>query len=286
MRNSLLLILEWKRNQGDIMRFWHYLLAALGLFCLQPSAAEIIRVGGYAFSPFVTKQQTHYQGFSIQLLDALNQLQDRYHFQFTPTTPGSRHLGFQHRRFDMIFFEDPAWGWQSQAIDFIPFHLEDGDVMVALARSGRSNDFFDNLEDKSLIAVENYHYGFANMNSQANELKKQFKVLLVKDNERSLQALLRKRGDIAFITHSYLMGQLHQHPALKNQLLISQQFDNYYRLGIILRPDHTLDRILLQQWLNQLEQQGFFENLRSSINPEMKQPPLVERPTSELPIPH
>ena len=88
------------------------------------------------------------------------------------------------------------------------------------------------------------------------------------------------------ITHSYLMGQLHRHPELKDQLLISQQFDNYYRLGIILRPDHTLDRILLQQWLNQLEQQGFFENLRSSINPEMKQPPLVERPTSELPIPH
>lgn len=267
------------------MRYWHCLLAALGLFCLQSSAAEIIRVGGYPFSPFVTKQQMRYQGFSIQLLDALNQLQDRYQFQFTPTYPGTRHLGFQHHRFDMIFFENPAWGWQSQVIDFIPFNLEDGDVMIALAQPGRGNEFFSHLEEKSLIAVENYHYGFANMNSQASELKKQFKVVLVKDNERSLQALLRKRGDIAFITHSYLMGQLQQHPELKNQLLISRQFDNYYRLGIILRPDHKLDRLLLQQWLNQLEQQGFFERLWSSVNPELKQPPIFERPITELPTP-
>ena len=118
------------------MRYWHCLLAALGLFCLRSSAAEIIRVGGYPFSPFVTKQQMRYQGFSIQLLDALNQLQDRYQFQFTPTSPGTRHLGFQHHRFDMIFFENPAWGWQSQVIDFIPFNLEDGDVMIALAQPG------------------------------------------------------------------------------------------------------------------------------------------------------
>ena len=167
------------------MRSWHCLLAALGLFCLQSSAAEIIRVGGYPFSPFVTKQQMRYQGFSIQLLDALNQLQDRYQFQFTPTSPGTRHLGFEHHRFDMIFFENPAWGWQSRAIDFIPFNLEDGDVMIALAKPGRGNEFFSHLEDKSLIAVENYHYGFANMNSSASELQKQFKMVLVKDNERS-----------------------------------------------------------------------------------------------------
>ncbi len=268
------------------MRSWYYLLVVFYFFCLNLTASEIIRVGGYAFSPFVTKQQMSYQGLSIQLLDALNQLQDRYHFQFTPTTPGSRHLGFEHRRFDMIFFEDPAWGWQSQAIDFIPFNIEDGDVMVALARPGRGNDFFNNLEEKSLIAVENYHYGFANMDSRADEIKKKFKVLLVKDNERSLQALLRQRGDIALVTHSYLLGQLQQHPELKNQLLISLQFDNYYRLGIILRPDHKLDRLLLQQWLNQLEQQGFFEKLWSTSNPGMKQQPLIERPAAELPIPH
>ena len=77
------------------------------------------------------------------------------------------------------------------------------------------------------------------------------------------------------------MGQLHRHPELKDQLLISQQFDNYYRLGIILRPDHQLDRLLLQQWLNQLKQQGFFDNLWSSLDPEMKQPTLFERPMAE-----
>lgn len=252
------------------MRSWHFLLVAFYFFCLNLAASEVIRVGGYAFSPFVTKQLTGYRGYTIDLIEALNRLQDQYHFEFTPTAPGSRHNAFEHRRFDMIFFENMAWGWQLQAVDFIPFNIKDGDVMVAMAKPGRGNDYFNQLNDKTLIAVKNYHYGFTSMERLRDELQLKYQVVQVKDNEHSLQALLRQRGDIAFVTHSYLQEQLRQLPELKSRLLVSSHYDNHYQLGIILRRDQKLNAHLLQKWVHQLEKQHFFEKITPVTTQEIR----------------
>lgn len=239
-----------------------FLLCAL-MLVLTPlvHCQQIVRVGGYPFSPFVTKANGHYSGITLDVIHALNECQQNYRFEFVPTTAATRYTAFRHGRFDMMLFENQQWGWQAYPVEFIPTDLLDGDVMVALKQSGRDVALFDQPQHRALIAVEGYHYGFANFDSNPDHLRQKFNILLVNNNRNSLLALQRRRGEIALVTFSHLAIELAENPSLRNQLLISPHFDNRYQLGVILRQSgaislpelrHLFDKLTEQQTLTRL----------------------------------
>lgn len=220
-------------------------------------AKEIIRVGGYPFAPFVYRHGPAYDGVTLALIQALNQIQDEFELSFTPISSTRRLQGFDLHRFDLILFENPRWGWEGRDLEFIPLPFSDGDIMITLKSAEDTTALFQHPDKYSLIAVQGFHYGFANYQNDPDYLRQHYDILLVKDNESSLQALLRKRGKIALITYSYLMTRLSQQPELQRQITLAPSYDTRYALGALLRASHPhLHRTQLEKWLNQLEQDG------------------------------
>lgn len=92
------------------------LLLTLAAMCLAPSAwaaAEIeVKVGAAHFPPYTVRpEQGADTGLLPQLLEALNNVQQRYRFVLVPTSIPRRFGDLQQGRTDMAIFENPEWGW-------------------------------------------------------------------------------------------------------------------------------------------------------------------------------
>ncbi len=69
-------------------------------------AKPVVNVGGYLFAPYVdVSEDGLFQGFTIDLIAAFNQLQTEVEFQFVNTSIENRYQAYDIRRFDMMFFE-------------------------------------------------------------------------------------------------------------------------------------------------------------------------------------
>ena len=65
----------------------------------------IVKVGGYAFPPFVDMSSGQPAGITPDLINALNALQDRYRFVFFLTSPKRRYYDFKKGLYDIIFLK-------------------------------------------------------------------------------------------------------------------------------------------------------------------------------------
>lgn len=74
-------------------------------------AQEQIRIGAAHFPPYtVNPERDTDSGLLAQLIQALNALQDTYHFTLVPTSIPRRFRDFNEGRIDMAIFENPDWG--------------------------------------------------------------------------------------------------------------------------------------------------------------------------------
>lgn len=241
-------------------------------------ARELVYVGVYPFAPFAYSASQHMElrkftpnsrglqrhtskGVSYDLINLLNNHQDQYRFQVYDTTPTARFKAFAHHKFDMLLFENRQWGWQQLPVLASKVYLEGGEVYIALKQEGRGQDFFDQLHDKTLIGIEGYHYGFANMNSDRDYLKQHFEIRLTHSNESSIKMLLGGRGDIAIVTQSYLKMFLSDNPAQADKLLISEKQDQHYHHTVLIRDGHSLTPATINAWLAQLQDNGSLPEL-------------------------
>lgn len=216
-----------------------------------------IHVGGYQFAPYVHQQQDgRYTGLTLDIINALNQVQQEVVFKFAVTSIKHRYKAYSLGRFDMMLFENPAWGWQKIATQFIPLHMIDGEVFIALKTKAHNQSYFKNLTNKSIAFIKGYHYQFAHFETDANTLAKQFRPLFVSHNNASIESILRERADIAPVTNSYLQYYLKVHPEERKLLLISDEWDQKYANGILLNPSSQLDSKRLSHWIELLINNG------------------------------
>ena len=147
------------------------------------SAREIVKVGGYEFGPFVDVVGGKPSGLTQALLDTLNHYQDRFSFEFVLTSPNRRYKDFEDHKFDLIFFESPDWGWSNKriAVEASQVFLDGGERYIALAKPGRSKDYFASLGDKRMIGILGYHYGFAGFEADDTVMSTKFHTILVTD---------------------------------------------------------------------------------------------------------
>ena len=69
--------------QHDIQRFLRCSVYVIALLLVLPAQCQsLIRVGGYPFSPFVSKDHDNYSGITLDLIEALNKSQQNYRFEF------------------------------------------------------------------------------------------------------------------------------------------------------------------------------------------------------------
>lgn len=223
----------------------------------QITPKPLIRVGGYQFAPYVNLQMDgRYTGLTLDLINALNQVQQQVTFEFVPTSIEHRHKAHAAERFDMMLFEDPSWGWEHTKMQFIPLNIKDGEVFITLKNRTKDQRYFADLTNKSMALVKGYHYTFVGSETDPEQLNKRFKLVFVTSNKASIETILRQRADIAPVTFSYLNYYFTLNPEEKDKLFISEQWAQHYHLGVLLAPHSQLKVDQLSHWLELLEGSG------------------------------
>lgn len=238
------------------------LLLAL-LFALPAGARELVRVGGYEFSPYVELQDEKPVGLTIELIEQLNRVQERYEFRFELTSPRRRYEDFSSGRIDVIFFESPDWGWTKRGLKFQSTRelLRDSEVFVALAGEGRDERYFAAPGSRTIAGVFGYHYAFAGFSDDPRVLEQKFRMSLVYSNFASIQLVLNGRTELAIVTRSYLDRFLRDNPEAAPRLLVSRRPDQVYALRALVGPQSKISPGQIEALLERLRQRGTLDKL-------------------------
>ena len=221
-------------------------------------AASPVKVGGYPFPPFVDGKS----GLSLDLIEAMNQAQDDYQFEFVETSANRRYQHMAEERFSLMLFENQAWGWDPNAVEASRVFLSgDGEVFVAKAVPGRGQSYFRDIHTLRLVGTLGYHYAFANYVADPDALKKKFRITLVADGKQALPLVLQDLADVAIVTKSWLQGYLLARPEDAAQLLVSERMDQVYQHTVLVRKGSkpTVDEV--NQILRKLEASGALRKL-------------------------
>ncbi len=257
----------------------YFLFVFIGMFSSIISAQTVIKVGGYEFPPFVnTKIKNGSSGATLDLIDALNLVQDKYRFEFFPTSSKRRYLDFSAGRYDLILFESIDWGWTGHPVEASDTFMEGGEVYIAFKREGRDQTFFKGIANKRMVGILGYHYGFANFNADEEFLTENFNILLSTDHLRNIRLILANRpelAEIAVVTRSYLGEYLHKYPEDGKKLLISETFDQEYKHRILIRKNATISTLEINQLLKILDDDGVLRKLRMRYGIESIEVPLT-----------
>ncbi|WP_019615407.1 substrate-binding periplasmic protein [Psychromonas ossibalaenae] len=228
-----------------------------GLIGTAQAAVETIKVGGYYFPPFVDKNdKEQYFGIAIDLIKEMNYFQDKFYFQFVPTSPKRRYSAFEQKEFDLIMFEDLAWGWKNKDLAASKVILQGGEVYITKAEPFKNQSYFDSLKDKSFAVILGYHYGFAGFNADEKFLKKNFKIKLNTAHSINIKMILSGRTDISVVSLSNLNRYLKKNPGKREMLLVSEKFDQQYNHRILLRKDAQIDVLEMNTLLTQMDKAG------------------------------
>lgn len=240
------------------------------------SAVQVVKVGVYHFPPFMvvrgtqsssTDQVQAASGVIIEMLQAMNAFQDEYHFETFITSPRRRFTDFREGMYDVSMFDSLAWGWEGLPVEATNVFLRGGEVYIAQSKPGRGQEFFSSFEDKRMIGVLGYHYGFAAFNADSDYLRKKFKMQLTPSNLGSIRMILAgNRGDIAVVTKSFLAQYLGNHPEHRDELLISERMDQEYHHTIIVRKGVSPGAGELNSLLESMRQAGKLQPLWQSIS--------------------
>ncbi len=223
---------------------------------------EIIKIGGYSFPPFVEKNEDEFVGVAIELIKVLNEFQNKYEFIFVPTSPVRRYADFDNNFFDLMMFEDMAWGWSSRDdVVSSSVFLEGGEVYITRTHPTKDQGYFDDISSKSISGILGYHYGFAGFSGDEKYLKENFNMELSSSHEGNIRKVLAGRTDISVVTLSYLNRYLNENPSKRAQLLISEKFDQRYHHTILIRKNGTISVSEINRLLTQMKEQGELDRL-------------------------
>ncbi len=231
-------------------------------FVSELSATEQVKVGGYIFPPFVEKDDKgNIYGMTIDLIDSLNNLQNEYHFSFVLTSSRRRYASFEQSEFDVLFFESILWGWQKSHIEATKVFLKGGEVFIALSSKAKSQDYFNDVKNKSIAAMLGYHYNFADFNADPEFLRSTFDIQLSTDEKLNIQLVLLGRIDLAIVTKLYLDRFILDNPSAKSELLISKKMDQEYNHTILIKKNSNLSVTKMNMLLDKLIQTGAYNRL-------------------------
>jgi ABC-type amino acid transport substrate-binding protein len=255
------------------LRHWiHGCWIALGfLFAGYACAAEVVKVGGAYFPPYVIKSNSlESSGLLPQLLESLNRAQGDYQFTMVPTAIVRRFDDLQRGRIDMAIFENPDWGWQGIDAAAVDMGLEDAELFVARDEELRGQEYFDQLEGKRLALYRGYHYGFAQFNSDPDFLTRTFNANLGHSHDSNLLMVVRGRADIALVTRSNLYDFIKRNREHARQLLISERVDQVYRHHAMIRGGAPISPERFAALLDKLRADGELQRIFSPYRIEVK----------------
>jgi len=237
----------------------------VGSTALLASPKTSVRVGVYNFPPIaMVDQNNKAKGFLGELLKEFRGLNENLSFQIVHTSPSRRHLDFRNVLFDVIFFENPNWGWKSEAVNISSALLRDDEVYIALKKEGRNQSFFDTPAKKRIVAIAGYHYGFAKLETDSSKLRQQFDIELSHSHQRNLELIRADRpsvAEVAIVSRSFLEAYFVRFPDRRSEFLVSDALDQSYELSVITRKEGTFDTSLIDRLMQPLIENGRYQAL-------------------------
>jgi polar amino acid transport system substrate-binding protein len=232
----------------------------------QSDGRRTVRVGGYVFPPFLDRDEGgRWTGLTLKLIEKLNSLQRDYKFVFVPTTPTERYQDFDAGKYDVLFFENPAWGWSGRDVVTSRTYLTGGEVYVARSSAGRDQRFFSNIQNRRLLGIYGYHYGLTGFVSDPRKLARSFFLKLTDSHLGNLQDVLADRADVCIVTRSFLAAVVRKNPDWSRALLVSRALDQTYNHQIIARRS-SWTAGQLNRLIRVLEREGFADKLRRAVS--------------------
>ena len=191
----------------------------------------------------------------------MNSIQQDYQFVADPAPAMRRHENFKKNLFDLSFFDNIEWGWDKDQIQVSDIFMRGKEVYIAKAKPGRDESYFQDFENKTMVGMLGYHYGFADFNSDPAYLRKKFNMQSTTSNESSIKMILYERGDIAVVSDAFLNWYLSQHPHAREKLLISKKVDQKYAHTIIIRKNIRPTIAEINQFLQKFRQSKEFRSI-------------------------
>jgi polar amino acid transport system substrate-binding protein len=223
--------------------------------------SETIKVGGYIFPPFLEKNSSGFHGITIDLIEEMNEIQDKYIFEFFETSSKRRYSHFENGNYDLIMFEDSNWGWQSINLYATGVFLSGGEVYIAKKETERDQSYFDDLTNKSITVILGYHYGFARFIADESYLRENFNIQFSRNHETNIIKVLEGRSDVSVVTKSFLNLFFNGNPTLKDQLLISDKLDQIYNHRILLSRNSTITIDEINDLLSVMDKAGILSRI-------------------------
>lgn len=195
-------------------------------------------------------------------------------------------MDFEAGLYDVIFFESPQWSWQGLPVESSGALLKDDEVYVALNQPGRDQSFFDNIPERTIVAISGYHYGFAGLSTNNEELSQRFSIEFSHSHTRNLNLIKANRpsvAEIAIVSRSFLHTYLEEHPEERDLFLISDRKDQSYQLGVLARRDGPVAIEKLESLLNPIIEDGTYASMVRKYGlqlPARLVPSTAARPTN------
>ena len=236
---------------------WAFLAITALLFCsISVSSPLIVKVNFTEFPPYFEKAGSNLSGMAVDMLEAMNKFQSKYEFTLIDNPPMRRFHSFENGSYDISLFDHLHWGWDDYYVQATNVYLRGGEKYVALAKPGRGQEYFKNFKGKRLGGFLGYHYGLADFNSDPQILKKEFNMELSSTHEGNVLKILTGRIDVAILTDAFLSRWFILHPEKKDQLIISDIWDQQYNFAMIVRKNISPSAQELNTLMASMEQTG------------------------------
>ncbi|MDO6762923.1 transporter substrate-binding domain-containing protein [Agarivorans sp. 1_MG-2023] len=247
-------MLRWARKGWCLC----LLMWPIGLF-----AAPIeIKVGGYDFPPYVSHNVStnRYSGVSLDILRALNHLQDKFTFRFVSTSRHNRHAAFTRKRFDLILFENLEWGWQSLNVQqSLPLVLDKNLLLTHQQNVSGQDQLFAPGHNYTVVlfdaAYQSQHLsdeGFA-VNSCSHVMN-------------CIKLVVKRRADFTMVNESFYLPLTRQKPSLLQSLKSIAHFSPVHSLHALQRADSSLSVEQLNFFFKQLSLSGELQAILSQYD--------------------
>ncbi len=221
-----------------------------------------VKVGGYAFPPFVELSDNKKpSGITLDLIKKMNTFQQKYRFEFVLTSPKRRYQSFENGMYDLIFFESMVWGWQGKNVAASKVFLQGGEVYITKKTPEKNQFYFNDFKGKSMAGILGYHYQFADFNSDRTFLESRYNMKLFNRHSAIFKPIITGRIDIAVVTLSYLKNYLKTHPEIKDQIMISKKYDQIYNHTVLVRQNANPSVHDINHLLDEMGQQGLLKAL-------------------------
>ena len=175
-----------------------------------------------------------------------------------------RCMDFRSGLYDVMFFEDPGWGWASEAVETSTPVLKDEEIYVALNKTNRDQSFFNRISERQIVAIAGYHYGFAGLETDSSELRKEFDIEFSHSYQRNLDLIKADRpslAEVALVSRSFLYTYFARFPDQRDDFLVSEKIDQSYELHVLTRKSGPISLKTIEGLLRPLIKSGRYQKL-------------------------